>query len=308
MAWMIFITSAVWIYWILYWITARKRRIARRMDDLSVYRFQAATSQAGSRRVYGSQKSRPTFTWRRLVRMFTTNWVSRWSSARLEEQQRKLLQAGNPLFVNIAEWMGLRFLFAMLGALAGLGMASLVGGIRGLVFLLVLALLGWIGPEFWLSRRVTLRQAELFRSFPNMIDLLTVSVEAGLGFDQALDRVASKMKGALAEEVSRTLREMQLGSTRVEALSRLAYRTGVHAIQLFVSSVVQAERLGISMGNVLRVQADEVRRARKMAAQEKAMKAPVKILFPLIAFVFPSIFIVILGPAVIQIMHTFAHR
>ncbi|MCL6547785.1 MAG: type II secretion system F family protein [Alicyclobacillus sp.] len=221
--------------------------------------------------------------------------------------QLKLARAGFPMGLSVSEWLGLRVALALAGAVAGLSTfaGAAADPVAGLAGLAGFCLLGWVGPDVWLTRRVRDRQRELLKQLPSVLDLLTVSVEAGLGFDQALARVADKAAGPLAEELERVLREMGLGSSRTDALQRMADRVGVDAVKSLVSSLIQADRLGVGLARVLRVQAAEVRRQRRMDAEERAMKAPVKMLFPLVAFVFPALFIVIMGPAVLRVMQWF---
>lgn len=236
-------------------------------------------------------------------------FFGRQEGGRIQQLQMKLQQAGSPLHLSPKEWLGLRLLAALFGCGAGAMLVAASGGKAAMLLVwAVFTLLGWIGPDFWLSRRVTARQLQVLRNLPNALDLLTVSVEAGLGFDQALERLSHKLEGPLAEEFGRCLREIQLGSSRAHALQRLAGRTGVDAVRTFVSSVVQSERLGVGMAQVLRVQAAEVRRKRRMDAQERAMKAPIKMLFPLVLFVFPALFIVVLGPAALHMISVFMHN
>lgn len=146
------------------------------------------------------------------------------------------------------------------------------------------------------------------REFPDILDLLTVSLEAGLGFDAAVTKVVSKKEGVLASEFHRCLEEIRLGKTRREALSGIRERLEVDAVNSFISSILQAEKLGIGMVKVLRAQSQEVREQRKQRAEEAAMKAPIKMLFPLVLFIFPSLFIVLLGPAILQFIAAFTHH
>ena len=142
------------------------------------------------------------------------------------------------------------------------------------------------------------------RSLPDVLDLLTISVEAGLGFDAAVLRVTEKLGGVLGEEFSRVLQETKMGKSRREALRDMAARVGVDDVSSFVNAVIQAEQLGVSIGSVLRLQSQAMRVKRRQRAEEAALQAPVKMLFPLIFFIFPGLFVVLLGPAVIQIMET----
>jgi len=163
-------------------------------------------------------------------------------------------------------------------------------------------------PFLLLNRKIAARKLSMQRDLPDVLDLLTVSVEAGLGFDGALSKVAEKMKGALVDEFNRVLQEMRMGIQRREALHAMGLRCAVPDLSLFTSSLVQADQLGVSIGNVLRIQSAGMRDKRRQRAQEKAMKAPVKMMIPMVLFIFPTIFIVLLGPAVIQIIATFSHK
>jgi tight adherence protein C len=169
-------------------------------------------------------------------------------------------------------------------------------------YLMIAAFAGFILPQFVLGKRVKSRQAEILITLPYSIDLLTISVEAGMGFDAAVGYTMRKIKGPLAEEFAKTLNEIRLGKPRLEALEDLGNRTGVEDLKTFVTAVVHASRLGGSITSTLRIQADSIRVRRRQRAQEQAMKAPVKMVFPLVFFIFPALFIVILGPALIAIM------
>lgn len=161
------------------------------------------------------------------------------------------------------------------------------------------------GIRRWLSSaQHKKRQREILKSLPDVLDLLTISVEAGLGFDQALTKVVEKAKGPLAEELAKTLQEIQYGKNRRDALRDLSTRLQVDALTQLVNALLQADRLGIGIAQVLRVQAEDLRMRRRQYAEERAMKAPVKLLFPLIFFVFPSLFVILLGPAAINIFTT----
>ncbi len=164
--------------------------------------------------------------------------------------------------------------------------------------------LGLVAPAIIVNGRATRRRDEITAELPDLVDLLTVSIEAGLALEAALSRVSERGNGPLATEVRRTLSEIALGRQRRDALRALGVRTDVPAIVAFVNSLNQADQSGMELGPVLRAQADVVRQRRRQRAEEAAMKAPIKMLFPLILFIFPSIFIVLLGPAALQMMDT----
>lgn len=178
---------------------------------------------------------------------------------------------------------------------------------RGLV-LAAAVIVGVLLPFLLLDKKIAQRKRSIQKALPDVLDLLTVSVEAGLGFDGALAKLSEKMRGALVDEFTRLLQEIRIGVSRREALHALARRCGVPDLAMFVTSLVQADQLGVSIGNVLRVQSAAMRSKRRQRAQEKAMKAPVKMLLPLVLFIFPPIFIVLLGPAVIQVITNLGQR
>ncbi|MCU0268719.1 MAG: type II secretion system F family protein [Acidimicrobiales bacterium] len=170
--------------------------------------------------------------------------------------------------------------------------------------LLVLALL--LGPDAILNRRVEERQHELRIKLPDILDLLTISVEAGLGFEQALDRTISAVPGPLSDEFSRMLGEVRAGSSRADAMRAMDQRTNVPEVRSFVLAILQADTFGVSIGRVLRAQSEEMRIKRRQLAEEQAQKAPVKMLIPMVFCVFPSLFVVVIGPAIINIRDNFS--
>ena len=224
-----------------------------------------------------------------------------------ERIRRKLDLAGNP-----PGWTVDRVLtWTVLGALAGVGGAGLLGLVIGvsLPVLLVLvvggAVIGFYAPALLLYQRAYDRSERVRRALPDAIDLLTISVEAGLGFDAAVQQVAQNTEGPLADELARMLREMQLGQGRSAALRGLADRSTVPELRAFVGAMVQADMLGIPIAQVLRVQSAEIRVKRRQRAEERAQQVPVKMTIPLIFCILPCLFVVVLGPAVLSIMDSF---
>lgn len=226
-----------------------------------------------------------------------TAWLQRW-----------LDYAGNPASwppERIMEMQGLGLLvFAFLGGAFGfafgLGVTSLVACV------VVGAALGFWAPFLIVYDLGVRRQQEIRRQLPDALDLLTLSVEAGLGFDAAVAQVAAVMPGALAREFARMLKEMQMGQRRADAMRALARRTTVSELRTIATSLVQAGELGIPIANVLREQSREMRQKRRQRAEEEARKLPVKVIFPLILCLFPGLFIVVIGPGVINIMEAFS--
>lgn len=173
-------------------------------------------------------------------------------------------------------------------------------GVTALVVLLLI-----LGPDAQLNRAVEERQTEILRGLPDIIDLLVISVEAGLGFEQALQRVITSIEGPLPDEFSRMLGEVRAGSTRAEAMRAMDARIEVPEVRSFVLAILQADAFGVSIGRVLRTQAEEMRIKRRQLAEEKAQKAPVKMLIPMVFCIFPALFTIVLGPAVIRISENF---
>ena len=232
--------------------------------------------------------------------------VSHFTSASFSQNtEKRLAMAGNPGDLRVADWMAIKALssiaFAILFFLFFtflLGTGPVVGlllGIAGIAF-------GYIVPEFWLGRRVRGRQKAILLQIPDALDLLTISVRAGLGFDAALAKVVEKMVGPLTDEFRRALVEVRMGKARRDALRDIVPRTEVGPLSNFIGAIIQAEQLGVSISKVLQVQSEQLRIERRQRAEEMANKAPIKMLFPLVGCIFPSLFVVILGPAIILIV------
>jgi tight adherence protein C len=215
---------------------------------------------------------------------------------------QKLVLAGNPPTLNVDKVLVLKLLGIVsvvlwIPIVLGLGF----GGVLAIVAVLVLWGSAFMYPDVLINRKIEDRQKEISRKLPDILDLLVISVEAGLGFEQALDRTTIAVPGALSDEFRRMLHEIRIGASRADALRAMAERTEVPELRAFIMAMLQADTFGVSISRLLRSQADEMRIRRRLRAQEQAQKAPVKMLFPLVFCIFPSIFVVILGPAIIQI-------
>jgi len=230
-----------------------------------------------------------------------------------EGNHKKLVMAGLYPRVTAAQFQGLSWFCAALFVLLLLALLFTLGSNSGdsgvnfndplnILYLLIALVAGYIFPRFIVGQKIRERQQAILTTLPYSIDLLSISVEAGMGFDSAVGYTMRRIKGPLAEEFSKTLNEIRLGKPRLEALEDLGNRAGVDELKIFITAVVHASRLGGSITNTLRVQAESIRIRHRQRVQEMAMKAPVKMVFPLVLFIFPALFVVILGPALISIM------
>jgi len=230
------------------------------------------------------------------------------SSSFSERTEKRLAMAGNPGDMKVADWLGIKAIVAGVGFGILFILFGVLSGqiVQGLLLALVGAGIGYLGPEFWLGRRVRARQKAILLQIPDALDLLTISVRAGLGFDAALGKVVEKMSGPLVDEFRRALAEVRVGKARREALRDIVPRTEVQPLTNFIGAIIQAEQLGVSISKVLQVQSEQLRIERRQRAEEQAAQAPIKMLFPLVGCIFPSLFVVILGPALILIMQNLA--
>jgi tight adherence protein C len=218
------------------------------------------------------------------------------------------MNAGMTGRMNVSDFIGLKGMGTLGGAAFG-GLLVLLGHPETVVSAIVVlgfAVAGYVTPDLWLRSQTSQRKTAIANALPDAIDLLTISVEAGLGFDQAMARIVSKSDNLLTREFARVLQQMRVGIARRDALRELVDRTGVEDLSQFVGAIIQAEQLGASIGRVLRIQSAEMRVRRRQRAQRLAQQAPIKMLFPMAFLILPSIFVVVLGPAIPRIVHAFA--
>jgi tight adherence protein C len=225
----------------------------------------------------------------------------------LKTAELKLARAGNPNGWNAADFMGVR------------GLAALICGVVPAIFLFAtgrdlwqaigitafFVFFGFYMPNVWLDGKIRARQKEIQNALPDALDMMTVCVEAGLGFDAALQKVADKWSNELSRAFERVTQEFRLGRSRREALRDMSDRIDVDDLSAFVAAVLQADQLGVSMSKVLRIQSEQMRVRRRQRAEEQAQKAPIKMLFPMVFLIFPALFVVLLGPAALTLMDTF---
>lgn len=224
----------------------------------------------------------------------------------IEQTELKMELAGNPVKIDAATFLASRFVVAVLFG----GFLTLIFFIsppawsmgRRILVVLLFTVLGFAFPQLWLQSKIDRRQDEIRKAMPDALDLLTICVEAGLGFDAAMAKVSEKWENQLSLGFARAIREVQLGKTRREALRVMADRMGIPEMTSFIAAVIQSEMLGVSMAKVLRIQSDQMRMKRRQRAEEAAHQAPIKMLIPMVVFIFPTIMIILMVPAAFQII------
>jgi tight adherence protein C len=228
----------------------------------------------------------------------------------IEDTSRNIERAGNPGHIDATTLLALRFVIAGLFAgfillIAFLATPHWPAG-RTVLAVIIVSVVGFFFPQLWLTGRINSRQNGIRKAMPDALDLLTICVEAGLSFDAAMSKVAEKWENDLSIAFGRCMREVQLGKTNREALRDMSERLGLPEMTSFIAAVIQSQTLGVSMAKVLRIQSDQMRMKRRQYAEELAHSAPVKMIIPMAFLTFPSIFIILLTPAAIQIAITFS--
>jgi tight adherence protein C len=227
--------------------------------------------------------------------------------ASVETVTNKLLRAGLNRKLSPTSYLASKAIFGVGGFVGGQIFASVAGALaaRALLLGIVFALVGFMVPDVFVTLKARGRKEILRAELPDALDLLAVSVEAGMGFDGAISKLTEHMDGPLADEFALALGEMRIGESRQNALTKMMHRVDTPELSAFVRAIIQADQLGISLGRILKVQASDTRNRRQLAAEERAMKAPIKMLFPTVIFIFPAMFIVILGPAFMNLSELF---
>jgi len=220
-----------------------------------------------------------------------------------QDLDNRLELAGRPGNLTPADFGAVRLVAAAVMAAVGLGIGFLLGTPVYLVISLAIgAVLGYYLPVLWLKQKVDARRAAIQKGLPDAMDLLVIAVDAGLGFDAALARVTDKYKNALSDMFAKVLREVSLGRPRLEAMDEMGRSSGVDDLHNFIQAIIQSEQFGTGIGKILRIQADEMRRKRRQRAQEKAAQATLKMMLPMVGCIFPTLWIVLLGPAALILM------
>jgi tight adherence protein C len=220
-----------------------------------------------------------------------------------QDLMNRLDLAGRPGNLTPEDFFAVRLVAGAVGAAIGLLLGFLFANPVYLIISLVVGtLLGYFAPVLWLKQKVDARRTEIQKGLPDAMDLLVIAVDAGLGFDAALARVTDKYKNALSEEFAKVLREVSLGRPRLEAMDEMGRSSGVEDLHNFIQAVIQSEQFGTGIGKILRIQADEMRRKRRQRAQEKAAQATLKMMLPMVGCIFPTLWIVLLGPAALILL------
>jgi tight adherence protein C len=285
-------------------ITRERSQVQRSLSAIEDYRGLPAELQSHLDRPFKERVVKPGLA--RLVRLGKLLTPS----SQLLRIRRRLEEAGTPDNWDVDRVLAYKVLGLGGGVLSGIALGVVIGAqpIQIAVITIGTALLGYFTPNMVVYQLAYNRSEQLRRELPDALDLLTITVEAGLAFDAALAQVARNTTGPLAAEFFRVLQEMQIGLGRAEAFKAMGERTNVAELRQFVTAMVQADSFGIPIAQVLRVQAKEMRVRRTQRAEERAQKVPVKILFPLIFGILPALLIVVLGPAAIDIIHNFTGR
>jgi tight adherence protein C len=224
----------------------------------------------------------------------------------VDKVSRRLMGAGVGRTLSPTSFLAGKAVFAVVGFMGGTFLGGIAGkGSLGILLALLFGFVGFLTPDMFISFKARGRREEIRAELPDALDLLAVSVEAGLGFDAAIQKLTEHMDGPLVEEFALSLSEMRIGETRQHALEKMVQRVQAPELASFVRAIIQADQLGISLGRILRVQATDTRNKRQAAAEERAMKAPIKMLFPTALFIFPAMYIVILGPAFMNFQGVF---
>jgi tight adherence protein C len=220
-----------------------------------------------------------------------------------QDLDNRLELAGRPGNLTPADFGAIRLVAAAIGAALGLLLGFLMGTpMYAVIGLAVGTILGYYAPVLWLKQKVDARRAAIQKGLPDAMDLLVIAVDAGLGFDAALARVTDKYKNALSDMFAKVLREVSLGRARLEAMDEMGRSSGVDDLHNFIQAIIQSEQFGTGIGKILRIQADEMRRKRRQRAQEKAAQATLKMMLPMVGCIFPTLWIVLLGPAALILL------
>ncbi len=229
-------------------------------------------------------------------------------SRNIEKLRQNLVRAGHPGGLTVLDFMGVKILIGMSTGIGLLTLFALKGAplLGAVAMTLILGVIGFLIPDFWVGSRVKARQKEIVQNLPDALDMLTICVDAGAGLDSAMLKISQKWKNAVATEFGKVVSEIRIGLTRREALQNMVSRTSVPELSSFVAVLIQADQFGLSVATVLHTQSEQMRTRRWQRAEEAARKVPTKLLFPLVFMVFPAMLVVTIGPAIPVLLNTFA--
>lgn len=286
-------------------LTFRAEKNAHRIKRIKAYfitPYQMTDDNNGKEEISFSDRVL-TPLWRDIKRKYQRKW----NKEKVDQLEIKLLQAGQPFGLSPVEFKIFQLILLFFLPFIGGGLAFLLNGSMSVILLLSLIGTGvaLVLPKYYLKLKADNRSKLAVKELPDTLDLLTISLEGGLGFDSALNKVVATKRGVLSTEFKRCLEEIRLGKTRKEALGAINNRLSSEELKSLIYNIVQAEKLGVGMVKVLRVQTEDIREKRRQRAEEAAMKAPIKMMFPLVLFIFPTLFIILLGPAVLQFIDAF---
>ena len=246
---------------------------------------------------------------RPIYRTLSSVIIKRTPQSTIDQIRRDLIVAGSPGDLDVRDFIGIKGLAALgMGLFGYLFTSRGMAGVNAIIVPLALIGLGFYFPQMWLKGRIKTRKHQIQLALPDALDLLTICVEAGLGFDQALHKVTEKWQNALSREFGRVLSEIRMGKSRRDALRDMIPRTDVPDVATFIAAIVQADQLGVSIGNVLVSQAEQMRVKRRQRAEELAHEAPVKMIFPMVLLIFPALWVIILGPALPSLVGSLGAR
>lgn len=292
------ITLAMALVWLAFRPSSSVQIVRNRLEDYMEGRGDA-TEIAEISQPFSTRVLRPLFG--RILSLFSRVAPKR----NVDETEKLLTYAGRPLGMSALDFFGFQLMLSLLLGGGYLLLADPPSSTVQFRNTVILFFLGYMGPAYWLRRRARQRRDEAFRALPDALDMMTIGVEAGLAFESAMLRVSEKWDNVLTRELRRAVAEMRVGAPREEALERVAERLGVPEISTFVTVLIQSNQLGMSIAQVLHQQADEMRVKRRQRAEELARQAGGKMVFPLVLFFVPALFIVIIGPLLPEMMTTF---
>lgn len=297
----VFLSAFCLVWAVLERIFATRNLINARLEELNLYSPRQGGIEDELQLAFRERILQPLL---KKMSLFTQKYTPQRQRAMIE---KKLINAGRPFHWTAADFLSVQYATAVIFAIIAALLSYFSHGSPGVQYFAVICsfVTGYLMLSIFINMTISRRRGSIEKELPDLLDLMVISIEAGLGFDAALQKVVQKSKGPLAQEFNQCLQEMRMGKTRKEALKDLAKRNDEGDLAAFVGAIIQADQLGVSIGNVLRIQAEQMRVRRKQQVEEKAMKAPVKMLIPMVLFIFPTIFLILLGPSVIQIMETF---